>query len=128
MKSKEVVKQGQRQTRTSGRAAQRQTRTSKTSRTSTDQGAEPSFPGRPGPGQTKWQSGTKADQDQHRPGPAQTEGQSPLSQADRDQGRPSGRQRTEWKSHPLGPFRGNAGVTFGPKVSRQIIKVTNKKS
>ena len=86
MKSKEVVKQGQRQTRTSGRAAQRQTRTSKTSRTSTDQGAEPSFPGRPGPGQTKWQSGTKADQDQHRPGPAQTEGQSPLSQADRDQG------------------------------------------
>ena len=91
MKSKEVVKQGQRQTRTSGRAAQRQTRTSKTSRTSTDQGAEPSFPGRPGPGQTKW-------------------------------------QRTEWKSHPLGPFRGNAGVTFGPKVSRQIIKVTNKKS
>jgi len=60
-------------------------------RTSTDRGAEPSFPGRPGPGQTKW-------------------------------------QRTEWKSHPLGPFRGNAGVTFGPKVSRQIIKVTNKKS
>jgi hypothetical protein len=93
MKSKEVVKQGQRQTRTSGRAAQRQTRTSKTSRTSTDQGAEPSFPGRPGPGQTKWQSGTKADQDQHRPGPAQTEGQSPLSQADRDQGRLSGREQ-----------------------------------
>ena len=22
-------------------------------------------------------------------------------------------------AHPLGPFRGNAGVTFGPKVSRQ---------
>ena len=123
MKSKEVVKQGQRQTRTSGRAAQRQTRTSKTSRTSTDQGAEPSFPGRPGPGQTKWQSGTKADQDQHRPGPAQTRtstdrGAEPLSQADRDQGRPSGREQngshTPWAR--FGAMRGSpSGQKFPAK-------------
>ena len=58
--------------------------------TSTDRGAEPSFLGRPGPAQTKWQS--------------------PLSQADRDQRRPSGRASSQnGTSHPLGPFRGNAG-------------------
>ena len=78
-----------------------------------------------GVAQTKRQS---PDQDQHGPrgrallpgqaeqafpgrsGPAQTEGQSPPSQADQDQRRPSGRALSQnGMSHPLGPFRGNAG-------------------
>ena len=72
-------------------------------RTSTDRGTEPSFPG----GQSELAfSG--------RPGPAQTEWQSPLSQADRDQRRPSGRALSQnGVSHPLGPFRGTAGGMGG---------------
>ena len=94
MKSKEVVKQGQRQTRT---------------------GAERHKKGRPGPGQsdTRKADQDQQDQDQHRPrGRALFPGQTRADQV----AEPCHRMM----SHPLGPFRGNAGVPSGQKFPPNI--------
>ena len=77
---------------------------------------------------------TRRTRDQADQGGGETRAEADQDQQDQADQRPGGPTSlvlvTEQNgmSHPLGPFRGNAGVTFGPKVSRQIIKVTKQKS
>jgi hypothetical protein len=76
-------------------------------------GAERHKKGSPGPGDQQ-------DQDQHRPrGRALFPGQTRADQV----AEPCHRMM----SHPLGPFRGNAGVPSGQKFPAKLLNVTDKR-